>query len=209
MGIKLPYPYPQLDKPENPWDSFALLRNLQFLAERIDSVSAVNQTTILFREVGDPIDTITGDTTEHSIFATTVLAGTLQTSHSIRLYMTGDVTNATGAARGFTLRTYLGGTVVGTFASTGLFASNATARGWNVLLSIHARDSLNKQLSYGSFVGNNTGVTGGSVTVTANLATYHNGLTLDASTNLVLAVTIQNEVNGVSTRPLIIIGEGV
>lgn len=209
MAINLPYPYPQLDKPGNPWDSFALLRNLQFLAERIDAVSAINQTTVLFREVGDPITTLTGNTTETSIFATTLLAGTFQTSRTVRLYVTGDVLTNTGAARGFTLRVYLGGTIVGTFASTGLFSNSATRHGWNVLLSLHARDAVDKQLCYGSFVGNNVGETGLSTTVQVNLATYHNGLVLDTSTNLVFAVTLQCEVSGVSIRPYIIIGEGL
>lgn len=38
MAIELPFPYPDLQKEGNPWDSWALLRNLQFLAEKITDV---------------------------------------------------------------------------------------------------------------------------------------------------------------------------
>ena len=208
MAISLPYPYPQLDTEDNKWDSFALLRNLQFLAERIDAVISVNAIAVAIRSVGNPITTVVSTAAETTIFSTTVLGGTFGTNHGLQLVISGDVLNNTGAGRGFILRLKYGGTTFATFDSSGALASNATRRGWQAVTNLSANNSVSNQFSFGECRVSNTGVSGTSVSVASNLQSTHNALAINSAISQTLAVTIQPEVNSasLSIRPFSIAG---
>lgn len=205
MAISLPYPYPQLDIPGNPWDSFALLRNLQFLAARIDDVSATNQTTVLARLSGNPVAQIeTG--AETSVFAVSVPGDTLGTERGLRIEVVGDFLSAGGT---FDLRFYYGGTVYG-FLSPAAFAANATRYGWFCRSLLIARGATNAQVGSTHLWGSTAvGVTGESLTVGLGRFSCHHSLAINSATAQTLAVTVDNSSAAQSTRIFSVLVEGI
>jgi len=206
MAIALPYPYPQLDVPDNPWDSFALLRNLQFLANRIDTVGgAGEQSSALLRFTSNPYATVTGGTSEVSIFPTaqSIAGGVLGTTRTLRMTAIGDVLNNTGGSSGFTLRAKYGGTTILTITSL-LFTSSGTRKGWDAYGYLAAAGASNRQYSRGSIQAsfNIPGVSG-AVSDDGNGTVYsssHSSITVDSSTTQSYDVTIQPANSAVSVR---------
>lgn len=195
MATSLPYPYPQLDLPGSPWDAFALLRNLQFLASRVDSINSVNQTSVLDRITGSPIATVANTVAETTVYTLLVPGGYIRDIRNLRITLVADILSNTGANRGFILRYKFGGTTFATLNTFGVFAPNATRYGFYGQPVLVNQGSTVQQAGSGYLIGE----TGAGITAQSNPTdlqrwSAHSSVAEDTSVNNDLVITVELEV---------------
>lgn len=189
MAVNIPYPIP--DPATGEFDPFAIKRNFEFLASRIDSAVSQNQATVLFRENGNPYSNTVSTAAETTIFSMTIPQDVFSTFRAITAHVVGDYLNDTGLGDAFKVRVRYGAQSI-TFDLDDYTASS-TRYPWWATLFIASRGAEDVQVATGVFnTKSGAGVSGGSGDLKAKY-TMDNAWDVDSGSPQTFAITIQND----------------
>jgi len=147
---------------------------------------------------------VTNTVTTTDIYLYTLAGGVLGTQGAVRLLLSGNYTNNTGAGRGLTLIVKYGGTTMFSDASGATdIPTSATARPWRIKLEISGANATNAQTLSGKFVltrdatAPTTGI--GSIKTADDLAAVLGGTAaIDSTLNKDVEVEIAHSNNDTS-----------